>query len=176
MRFPTMMGHFLCDKSTSYATDSLINTLQHNMSLNARISSVASNEFSFNVYPTFFLERNAFLPNVHVVVVPNDGGSICVFEYSLKKETKILFVIYVVIALIFETLLLLYFKHLSSPLLLLIPLGLIVFAAVMTFCGLYVSSTQIQSVCLSSFNISSKNPLKIVFCSKKQLESSYEQH
>lgn len=174
MRFPTIIGKFPCNKSASYVINSLIDILQHDLSLKAKISHASQFEIDFNVHPTLFLERNAFLPNVYVVVSPADSGSICRFEYTLKKGARILFAIYIGIALILESLLLLIVKYLSSPFLLLIPLGLLIFAAMMTFGGLYVSSMQIHNYFLHLFNISSKK-LKIVFQSKQQRESNHKQ-
>lgn len=162
MQFPTITGMFLSDMSAVNIKDCLIYILQHDLTFNTKIIYESSNEIVCKIYPVYFLARNAFLPNVHVVVRTENSNSICVFEYSLKKGTRFFLTIYIVISLMLEFLLLFLVKQLASPLLLLIPMGLIIFAAMMAIGSLYVFSMQIQQLFLHLFIMPSKPLFKIV--------------
>ena len=139
MNFPFIKGTFLISAPGPNGLKSLIKCIEHDTDLNAKLINISERDISFSVRPSVLFERNSFLPDVHIFM---QSGTVGAVEYSLKKSTQVFLFVYLIIALIFELILLAAIQSFSP--FLLIPLGLILFASAISFCCLYVFSVQVH--------------------------------
>ena len=150
MLFPFASARFQSDQSAADSFKHLLAMLQHDTDLNTRITHASSHELSLQVRPSYFSERNSFLPNIRMVMQDNSNGSSGMVEYTLQQSTRNLLQATFVITLFLECLLLILASQLASLLLLLIPIGLMLFAALVSTIGLYVFSKQIHNILMQS--------------------------
>lgn len=146
MRLFTVVKNFTCKTSADDTLNPLPSALMEDNILNANVTDISSNGISFQVESPNFLVRNAFRPMVHIGIKNSEVGSSGKIKYSLSKGTKIIMAILFSIAMAFEGLLLilLLMNQLVSPLFLLLPAGLILFTAIISILGLYVSSHAVH--------------------------------
>ena len=128
---------------------------------NAKITKKTPTDISFSVRSSNPFAKNSFAPNVSVNTIYHGDGSSGTAVYSLHKGTKILCGAFLFLTLAFEVLLLALYRQLASPLLLLIPAGLIIFALGMTVAGLYLSARRMHGWLQDTIQGESVKPLRI---------------
>ena len=161
MSFPFMLGAFRSDKKVDGLMASLIQALQQDGEWNAKITQKSQNDLSFSVRSSNPFVKNSFAPNVSINAIYHGDGSSGTAVYSLHKGTKILCGAFLFLALAFEVLLLALYRQLVSPLLLLIPAGLIIFALGMTVAGLYLSARRMHGWLQDTIQGETVKPLRI---------------
>ena len=144
----------------------IICLMQNNTSLQLRTNQISSTEVVFRTRSAFLLHKHAFMPGVRIVMSNTERGTLANVEYSLQKGTKILVMVYCVLALAFEVMLLCLWRQINEHLLLFLPLGLILFAVAMCAFLFLLSSKKIHRELLSICD--ERERLKVVFKNTKE--------
>ena len=161
MSFPFMLGAFRSDKKVDGLMASLIQALQQDGEWNAKITQKSQNDLSFSVRSSNPFVKNSFAPNVSINAIYHGSGSSGTAVYSLHNETKAILGVFLFLALAFEVLMLTLYRQLASPFLMLIPVGLLLFAGGMTVVGLYLSAKRMHRWVMETIDGASEKPLKV---------------
>ncbi len=136
---------FTCPMPRQEAMDRVQNTLKEDRAIRLSPIRATENELSFSVKPDLFPGHNSFCPDVNIRFNDSETGTDAQVMSSVKKPTRIIFLVFAFLLAAIEILLLCwYFRSaLENNIVLLIPVIMLVFSFVMTFIGLRRSSRDV---------------------------------
>ncbi len=136
--------------------DALLDAITANPSYHIRTKGVKPHQIMFEVKNDSIPYHNSFFPIVKTDFYKKEFGTSIVVNFRLRMSIRIILYIYTAATLVSEIAFLnMFFKHeLASPLYLILPLFLALFATTMSFFGLRLSSKPVKeflaSVCLDT--------------------------
>ena len=99
-----------------------------------------------------YLHYNSFMPVVNIDVRDAEGKTKVSVSFELPKSTRLIMKAFSVLALLFEIGLIILFimNQLSTPVILCLPLGMMIFSYTLCTVGLYFSSKNVLRVLLET--------------------------
>lgn len=137
---------FYCDKDAEQALPQLENAIKKELAV--KQCRIENEKLSFALKHQAGLSRNSFRPKVEIRIIKGESVTLLHVYFALQGFVQVFLLVYLAMAGLMEMFMLgmLLADNLSSPLLLLLPVGMGLFACALAWCGLGFSTKSVTRI------------------------------